>query len=356
MAAIDIDDYIQFSQTVTLARIKAVQASIISLVNQTMDEQIQNYIAHIEGGRYVMLLSFNSIHSAAKVNRKLMVLLQAIKSNLNRFLNLSVTIGYSYLCRDISHVSDAYQVACQSIQKRFSSGKNKIYDHTAIDSVDREVLWIPNDLKQQLSAELNYGDSTSLIQILKDLFNDLRKKKVEYNQCQLLLCDLLNLLSQSSITNNILPSDLYDLSTLNLRIFDTLDDVEDFITKLYVDLYQRISTGTCDDYSEITKKAITFIMNQYGTSISLAETADHLSITKSYLSNLFKTEVGIGFSKYLTNIRIENAKKMMAECKEKNCDLESIAESCGFNSYTYFSTTFKKIEGVSPAQHMRTHR
>jgi two-component system response regulator YesN len=48
---------------------------------------------------------------------------------------------------------------------------------------------------------------------------------------------------------------------------------------------------------------------------------------------------------YVNLCRIEHAQVLI---KQNELSLNEIAAVCGFNSYTYFSTTFKKIIGVSP--------
>ncbi len=67
----------------------------------------------------------------------------------------------------------------------------------------------------------------------------------------------------------------------------------------------------------------------------------------AYFSNLFKHEVGIGYSEFLTELRINRAKELM---RETNASLQDIAEQCGFPDLPYFSQKFKRAEGMTPSQ------
>lgn len=351
--AIDIDNYTMFKEEESLTRINAIQTSILSLVNQLPSDHANIYITHIQEGRFILLLSFEKTHSAAKINRHVLDFLQNLKNNLNRFLNLSITISYSYICRDITDIPEAYKAVNAGINQRFVSGKNKIYNYVTKISGENEMIWVNSNSKYQLVSELNYGDEDKLHHILADIFKDLREKQVAYQQCRLLFYDLINVINQSCNDNNINADELYgsyNLTSMNLSIFDTLEEIEDFITHLYTNLYKQITRGTSNEYSDLVKRTVTYITNNYSDPFTLAEAADYLGVSKSYLSNTFKSEVGIGFNKYLTNFRIEHAKIKMIHLKNSNnnIDLEELARDCGFNSYSYFSTTFKKIEGESP--------
>ena len=57
--------------------------------------------------------------------------------------------------------------------------------------------------------------------------------------------------------------------------------------------------------------------------------------------------MGVTLIGYLTNIRIEQAKKLLLTTDEKCCNLYY---EVGFNSQTYFARKFKEVVGISPAQ------
>lgn len=98
------------------------------------------------------------------------------------------------------------------------------------------------------------------------------------------------------------------------------------------------------NYSNVIKKAIEFILNNYSKNISLSDVSMHVNVSPQYLSRLFKEECGKGFVTYLNSVRIEHAKRMITEGYE----LKSLVQNLGFNSYTYFFTVFKEIAGMTP--------
>ena len=61
---------------------------------------------------------------------------------------------------------------------------------------------------------------------------------------------------------------------------------------------------------------------------------------------MLKKETGKTFIEYLTDIRIEHARRLLRETEMKNYE---VAQACGFANATYFSTVFKSVCGLSPS-------
>lgn len=104
--------------------------------------------------------------------------------------------------------------------------------------------------------------------------------------------------------------------------------------------------GSQDDYINFIKK---YISLHYMDEISLNEVAEILNLSRSYLSTLFKKEVGISFTEYLINFRLNRAIEIL---KLEKLPLNNIAEMVGYPDYTQFSKIFKKYKGVSPKNYL----
>lgn len=78
--------------------------------------------------------------------------------------------------------------------------------------------------------------------------------------------------------------------------------------------------------------------------------AEEFHLSAQYISQLFKNEIGVNFLAYLTNIRMEYAKKLLLS---KNYAIAEIAEKSGYGDYRVFTKAFKKAEGVTPSQYRR---
>ncbi|MBR1823186.1 MAG: helix-turn-helix transcriptional regulator [Ruminococcus sp.] len=107
-----------------------------------------------------------------------------------------------------------------------------------------------------------------------------------------------------------------------------------------------------DNSFGIVYKAKDHIDNNYmDENISLRSVAEAVGLSPSYLSALFKREIGQNLSEYLTNVRIRRSKELLC-CTSKM--IYEIAYDVGFRDYRYFSQIFKKYTGQTPRQFQST--
>ncbi|WP_102345351.1 helix-turn-helix transcriptional regulator [Bacillus sp. Marseille-P3661] len=123
-------------------------------------------------------------------------------------------------------------------------------------------------------------------------------------------------------------------------------------------LGQSLNEGSLlNFYEELTKdqnlqKCIEYISNYFHEDLSIKKVANKVHLSHTYFSRLFKKELGVSFVEYVTNIRIKRAKWLLANT---NDTIESIAAQVGFNTPNYFSSIFKKNEGMSPSEYREEH-
>lgn len=98
----------------------------------------------------------------------------------------------------------------------------------------------------------------------------------------------------------------------------------------------------------ISIRAARFIRKQYYHPINLTVIADYLHVNPSYLSHLFKREMGIGITQYITRIRMEQAQHLLRETDWK---IARIAQSVGLSDPRYFNTVFKRHTGLTPTDY-----
>ena len=108
-------------------------------------------------------------------------------------------------------------------------------------------------------------------------------------------------------------------------------------------------------YSEPIRKALDYIGLHYAEDISLNSVADVVYLNRDYLSRQFKKEIGINFSEYLMNLRMQKAHQML---ETTNMRISDVAMGVGITNISYFSTVFHKTFGYKPnavRKHKKTH-
>lgn len=96
-------------------------------------------------------------------------------------------------------------------------------------------------------------------------------------------------------------------------------------------------------------KAVLYIHKHYGSKITLDEVAKHAGLNKEYISRLFIKEMGINMFKYILDLRMSTAGRLMLSNPEML--IKDVAAAVGFDNQYFFSTKFKEYFGVSPNQY-----
>ena len=93
-----------------------------------------------------------------------------------------------------------------------------------------------------------------------------------------------------------------------------------------------------------------YLQEHLGEDVTLAVLAEEFHLSAQYISQLFKSEIGVNFLTYLTNIRMEKAKNLLLTTP---LSVAEVSEQAGYGDYRVFTKVFKKNEGVTPSQYRR---
>ncbi|MDR1636993.1 MAG: AraC family transcriptional regulator [Treponema sp.] len=92
-------------------------------------------------------------------------------------------------------------------------------------------------------------------------------------------------------------------------------------------------------------KAVEYIHAHYAEGIQLGDAAEAALVSPAYLSRLFSEHCKTSFIDYVTELRIENAEKLLRESK---MTIKEVAFAAGYQDPNYFSKIFRKVTGLSP--------
>ena len=113
------------------------------------------------------------------------------------------------------------------------------------------------------------------------------------------------------------------------------------------DFVQQISSAAYSDHN--IKQIEKYVEEHCSEDITLRKVAEIFFYNYSYLSRAFKERKGKSFSAYLTQVRMEKAKKLLTE---NNMNAIEVAGMVGYSEYTNFRKSFASYSGVSPSQYV----
>lgn len=103
----------------------------------------------------------------------------------------------------------------------------------------------------------------------------------------------------------------------------------------------------------LTDQVTEYIRQHLGEPLTVQSIADHFHYSRARLSSLYKEATGISIGEFITDARIQEAKKMLHENVKS---IAQISEELGFSSPQYFSFKFTKATGVPPSRYGREEK
>lgn len=151
----------------------------------------------------------------------------------------------------------------------------------------------------------------------------------------------------------------YCREALRLQITDYIlkpVNYEEFgacIASLKISLFQQRVSATAEpeQQEQRTIHGITrYLQEHLAEDVSLSVLAEQFHLSAQYISQLFKSEIGVNFLAYLTSIRMEQAKQLLLTT---SLSITEVSARAGYADYRVFTKAFKKAEGITPSQYRR---
>ena len=142
-----------------------------------------------------------------------------------------------------------------------------------------------------------------------------------------------------------------EMSGLNVRMF-----TEHLISTLVTHIYRTYTSAAQPIIAKggltpkQTSRALAYVQTHLSETIAVEDLAAEVGLSANYFTETFKKTLGVTPYKYVLNQRVEKAKTLLAENKNS---VAKIASMVGFASHKQFSTAFRKVVGVTPAQYQR---
>ncbi|MBQ9031566.1 MAG: helix-turn-helix domain-containing protein [Parasporobacterium sp.] len=106
-------------------------------------------------------------------------------------------------------------------------------------------------------------------------------------------------------------------------------------------------------FPDTIQNAISYMETHLETNMSISEIAEEVHLNPQYFMRLFKKETGKPVLEYITERRLEKARKLLADT---SLPITEVALAAGYDNFSYFSKLFKRNEGQTPSEYRRRCR
>lgn len=254
-------------------------------------------------------------------------------------------IGIGQVYEELEEIRQSYQEALIATMDPTLVVKYRFYSEMQAITVETDFKIIRQQEKHYFE-QLRLGDWESIRLFILEMIQQHESKGNDLIYTQQRVLELLwiahRVMNELGIDSEapVFPLQARDYRQLRVETNHLLNHMK----TVYKVHFERIEA---DKIHQIKQ----FIYDNSQKDISLDILAQRVDLSPIYISKMFKEKLGINYIDFLTDCRIEKAKKLLSNSESS---LKEITFEIGYHDPNYFSKVFKKMCGVSPKDYRKT--
>lgn len=210
------------------------------------------------------------------------------------------------------------------------------------EEAKEEVKPLLNHHEKELTALIYASDWVGASRLFEQVWEEVKGSKLDADLKKAYLIEFLFNVHQTLNTNEL------DCMTVIKDILDCVNaDTLGVVFHRAADAILLESMNWRSNMGTIVKTTKQFLDHNYHKDLSLNDVADVVHVSPSYLSRVFSRELGVPFKKYLIDLRLDQAKRLLLSTNKL---IGEVALAVGYQDTSYFCRIFKQREGCSPNQ------
>ena len=328
------------------------QKKVISFAENIIEQMVKGYFDHSclvrrELNSLVLVMSTDGIEDYREQIRSLG---EKIISVVKDYFEVSVSVAVSSRKESLGEFGALLYEAMSATNHYFYHSLDPVvfYSEECETSARLTGSFHIGFLKKDLSQAVALNDSGRLEEILDQVACLLREHNPSRQQAVNACANLYFFLS-SFFEDGEEPDFPYEVNIMEkLGRLGTLGQIIQWINwfkEAVSRILERRRDTRVDKIAEMVRE---YVMEHYKERITLGQAAEALNISQGYLSTAFKKQSGESFTNYVSAIKIEKAKELIASHQYM---MYEVSDLLGFDTPFYFSKVFKKVTGMSPKEY-----
>jgi len=322
-----------------------LQVLLGHLKNLLENRGIESFIYTID--RQIVIMFSNSSLDIGNV------LVEDLVSLIFRDIKIRPNVGISNVYENISEIKKAYTEAKEALKNGIFRNRLvtfyfdlETYNHSFRNSIIEEINQFFKESSLDLLSKINLFMERVFLECKKSNLSPEKSKYV----CFKIVNHFLEYIEREYEVKNI-GGERYLLYE-ELNLLQSLEEIrvwlEQFIAKSTVFLNEN--------HVSYNEKLIidlkSFINTHYNEPIVLDDLGKLFHKNPAYLCSLFSKAVGNTIFEYITDVRLNNAKKLL---RTSNLKVSEICKQVGYENQKYFHQVFKKNIGITPGLYRSQH-
>ena len=290
-------------------------------------------------------------HASMEMLHGLPAVCRQIQQVMIRHFGVQLSIGIGLAREGTASLSRSADEARMAALQYIVSGGNRVYQYGALPEQTGTRHLISDATRQAFLQAIAEGNGPEALNQLDAAFRVLESAPAQYQDMRRFHADLYLLFDRAvresgGVWSQAIHEDRFSdealLQCISLR-----------------HLKQRLSTdlaAICTHIAEVRRSEGRKIIERiridleanFHCDVTLADLAERHHLNANYLGQLFKKETGQNYVEYVTGLRMEKARVLLATTQLKTY---RIAEMVGYGNARYFYEVFRKCGGLTPTQY-----
>lgn len=261
----------------------------------------------------------------------------------------SPVVGMSHVHRRHEELQNAFLEATAALEQGFYEGKRSLleFDHKQLSEPR-----YPEALQDRLVTCLASADREATALCTQDIIETYARAKASPSRMEehmrLLMARLDERLGSLLLDPDAVRTVIDPLVAVG-RFWNFESFSKEFSRRME-QLCEQITHVIDGRLGRAVRRAVRYVEENYPRDLPQEEVARNVGLSPSYFSSCFKRETGKSFVEYLTEYRLEKARKLLTSSNLRTLD---VASSVGFRDPKYFARIFKKSVGVTPSRYRK---
>jgi two-component system, response regulator YesN len=278
-----------------------------------------------------------------------------IKVNVLCDFKCCYSIGIGTTKNDMVNIERSYKEALDALNYRIILGNNSVIKYDDIN--------LPREIQEDITIKVDdklkvyfLSGSEKIIQDIIDGIFDTKDPAINMSMSNVkeyafsYISTILEIIKELDIDIKELHSRKYNIYEEILEL-DTIPDIKRYVTDISSKVIELINYYKSKKLNKLIDDISLYMKLNFGDcELSLSKVAHVFFINPSYLSRIFKKEMGVNFMEYLIKLRIDKAIMLI---NNKDLKAYEIGEEVGISDSSYFSTCFKRYTGFSISEYKK---
>ncbi|MBB3111529.1 two-component system response regulator YesN [Paenibacillus phyllosphaerae] len=341
---LEIDEFAEKCEHIPIHQAESQRFSLQNIVEETISGYTKGIVFRETMDRFVAVFNENAHFDS-------LMLAEKCCQNIQQHTRFTVSIGLGLGVDKMNEIAGSYEQAIAALSYHFYTGGNGVFGYHEVNTSEIKRPYCSADMEKELLYSIRSGNSHKASELFMRIFADFAGTddmpdpeyfvSFYYEMAYTMIRVLLEIVSREDAAELV-----RSVRERNMAGLTSLSKMQEKLLQLCWKICEMIERSRASEASVIIESSVRYIREHLHEELTVQSQARHVHLSGSYYANLFKKTMGLPFAQFVTQERMELAKKMLVEGHQ----VQEIAIATGYGDRRYFSEVFKKHIGITPSE------